>query len=407
MTQATLTKNTRVSTAGLTALLGLLTAFAPFSTDMYLAAFPAMARDLGTDVGRIQLTLSVFFFGLAIGQLAYGPLSDRFGRRRPLLVGLSIYIAASIGLAMVRNIEWFLLLRFVQAIGGCAGMIISRAVIRDLFDLEGSARVLTLMMAVQSIGPVAAPVIGGYLLGLTSWTSIFILLTLFGVGCLAAAFFTLPESLPAENRLRQTTGEIGGVFVHLLRKRDFITPALAGALGGAAIFAFISGSPFVLMDLYGFNETQYGWAFGLFCLGTALMSQSNFLLLRKFSARLVLMIGLSFTAVFGAALAFVVSFDGQADLAVLLALLFLSLWTIPVIAANSTAVAMAFSGSCTGSGSSLIGMLQFSLAGLISSITSLLHDGSAWPMSFMIMVCGLAALAVMAWGRVTKGAASV
>ncbi|UQZ90284.1 Bcr/CflA family drug resistance efflux transporter [Deltaproteobacteria bacterium Smac51] len=402
MNQATCIQAGRVSTAKLTVMLGILTAFAPFSTDMYLAAFPAMAGDMNTEVPRIQLTLSVFFFGLALGQLAYGPLSDRFGRRRPLLAGLIIYTAASAGLIFVRDIEVFLILRFIQAIGGCAGMIISRAVIRDTFDLNSSARVLTMMMAVQSIGPVAAPVIGGYLLALTAWPSIFVLLTCLGAACFIASLFSLPESLPPENRLEQGPKEIAAGFLALFKSNAFIVPALSGGLGGAAIFAFITGSPFVLMALYGLNETQYGWAFGLFCLGTTAFSQSNFILLKKFSARQVLAGALALMSVAAAALSLVIIFQGQPSLAVLLAFLFVALLTIPIICANATAVAMAASGERAGSASSLIGMAQFTLAGLVSSVTSVIHNGTALPMAVVIAVCGLSALLVLGLGNIAR-----
>ena len=395
----TITMDSRqTNIARLTVVLGVLTAFAPFSTDMYLAAFPAMARDMNTDVPHIQMTLSVFFFGLALGQLAYGPLSDRFGRRRPLLAGLLIYSAASVGLALVRDIDMFLTLRFIQAVGGCSGMIISRAVIRDTFDLDASARVLTMMMAVQAIGPVAAPIIGGYLLGLTSWGAIFFLMAVLGLACFAAALLILPESLPLEKRLKQSPKEVLGGFLSLTRNSSFIIPALAGGLGVAAIFAFISGSPFVLMSLYGLNETQYGWAFGLFCLGTTAFSQSNFLLLKKFSALQVLAGSLTIMALAASALCALMALSGLPGLGVLMVFLFLALLPIPVIGANSTAVAMAASGDRAGSASALLGTAQFALAGLVSSITSLIHDGSALPMSLMIAACALAALAVMVLG---------
>jgi DHA1 family bicyclomycin/chloramphenicol resistance-like MFS transporter len=388
----------------LTALLGLLTAFAPLSTDMYLAAFPAMAKDMATSVDRIQMSLSVFFFGLAVGQLAYGPLSDRLGRRRPLLAGLALYTASSVGLAMTSDIAMFLALRFFQAVGGCSGMIIGRAVIRDSFSLTDSAKVFTVMMAVQSLGPVAAPVIGAYVLSVAAWPKVFAVMVFLGLGSLAAAYLELPETLPAQRRLRQSPGQIVALLWGLARKGDFIIPALAGAIGGSAIFAFISGSPFVLMSLHGLTETQYGWTFGLFSLGVGVFSQLNYLLLKKFSARAALGGAVAAMAIMGSALAVSIACLDQTSLYTLMILLFAAILPMPIIYANATALAMASSGKNAGSASSLIGVLQFVMAGAISFLTSFMHDGTALPMALMVAACGIGSLAVMAllsrfWGH--------
>ncbi|MDR1165167.1 MAG: multidrug effflux MFS transporter [Deltaproteobacteria bacterium] len=388
----------RTTTFKLTALLGLLIAFAPFSTDLFLAAFPRMAADMGVAVPQVQLTLSVFFAGLALGQLAYGPLSDRCGRKKPLLAGIFIYILASLGLTFCRDLNLFLLLRFFQAIGGCAGMVIARAVVRDSYDTRGGAKVLTVIMAVQSIGPVAAPVLGAYLISLTHWGFCFAFMTLLGIVCFFLVLFTLRESLPRAKRVKSSFLSVIARGGRLCRDRNFILVAVAGAVGGGSIFSFISGSPHVLMDYYGFTNTQYGWTFGIFSLGVALLSQLNLLFLKRFSARAILVGGLVATFATGGALTLWAQIGGLPPTLPFLALLFFSLVSLPFIVANSVALAMESCGENAGTASSLIGVLQFSAAALVSSLLGVTEGWVALPMAFWIMACGLLPLFLL-WPR--------
>ncbi|MDR2461567.1 MAG: multidrug effflux MFS transporter [Deltaproteobacteria bacterium] len=377
------------SLARLTVLLGFLCAFAPFSTDLYLAAFPAMAKDMDTSVERIQLTLSIFFFGLALGQLAYGPLSDRFGRRVPLMAGLLLYIIVSVLMVFVRDIGLFLLLRFLQALGGCAGMVIGRAVVRDSFDLKGSARVFTIIMAIQAIGPVVAPVLGAYLVSTITWSSCFVFMAILGCFCLLATYFVLEESLPQERRVKKSFWEILKVFLEIISNRNFLFMALAGALAGSSIFAFISGSPAVLMDYYGFTETEYGWAFAIFSLAVAVMAQLNFLLLRKFTARLILTGAIIWMALSSVLLTLLAEIWVLPSALWLIFFLYLILMSLPMVAANSTALAMSYSGKYAGSASSIVGVLQFAAAALISSLMGPSGAIFAFPMSALIAIFSL------------------
>ncbi|MDR2352600.1 MAG: multidrug effflux MFS transporter [Deltaproteobacteria bacterium] len=390
----------RRHTASLSVLLGILVAFAPFSTDMYLAAFPEMALDMGTQIISIQLTLSVFFFGLGIGQLIYGPLSDSFGRRKPLFAGLTLYTLATLAMVYVRDIDMFLCLRFLQAVGGCSGMIICRAVVRDCYDLEGSAKIFTVIMAIQSIGPVVAPVVGAYLIAISNWSSCFIFMTLLGLSCLIFSFFVLKETLPRKQRINLNIKNVFTALWRLCRKRDFILVALAGAFGNASIFSFISASPKVLMGTYGLSVTQYGWTFGLFSLAIALVSQFNFLFLKKFTARMILAAGLFFTFFFGGVTTLFTEIYGLPNAAIILILLFLSLTSLPLIAANYTALAMAESGKTIGSASSLIGILQFLTAGAVAYLVGASEDFVTFPMSFLIMCCGFIGLILVAIGKI-------
>ncbi|QDL91480.1 multidrug effflux MFS transporter [Paroceanicella profunda] len=380
----------------LTVVLGALTAFAPFATDMYLSGFPAIEESFGTGAGEVQFSLSVFFLGVAIGQLIYGPVIDRFGRKLPLCCGVALFSVVSLGLAAAPDIGSFLAGRFLQALGGCAGMIVSRAIIADLFGAQDSARVLSMMMLVQGLGPVLAPIAGGYLLAFAGWRSIFVALALFGAACLVAALRVVPETLPPERRRKAGPGEILRTFRALLTRRALIVPALASALAFGALFSYISGSPFVFIDLHGVDPQVYKWLFGLNALGMILASQVNRLLLRRLRAERIFLGAIGMNILCGLAL---LALSGTAPLAVMMVPLWLCISTIPLIAANGMAIAMSHSGRHGGSASSIIGVLQFGLAALFSALVGILHNDTAFPMSGCILAAGVSAGLVLVIGR--------
>jgi DHA1 family bicyclomycin/chloramphenicol resistance-like MFS transporter len=386
----------RPQTRRLIYLLGLLTAFAPFATDMYLSSFPAIAASLGTSVDRVQYSLSTFIAGMAIGQLAYGPLIDRFGRKTPLLAGIGLYVLASLGLLCCRDIGLFVVLRLMQALGGAAGMIISRAIIRDLFDQRQAAEALSTMMVVQGVGPIAAPIIGSYILELANWRAIFIFLTLFGTACLLWSAHDLPETLPPERRERQSPRAMLATFGQLLARPRFIVPVLSSSCAIACMFAFISGSPFVFINLHHISPQHYSWLFGLNALGMTLASQINRHWLARSTPATLYRQALLLNVCAGAAL-FAVS--GSSATWLLVVPLFCCLATVPAIGANATAIAMSHCGENAGSASALIGVLQFAIAGLVSALIALLHDGTARPMTGMIFACGLCAIAIASAGK--------
>ncbi|CAI9399739.1 Bicyclomycin resistance protein [Pleomorphomonas sp. T1.2MG-36] len=381
----------KLNTLSLTFILAALTAFAPLSTDMYLASFSSLAETFGTDEGRVQLSLSVFFFGLSVGQLIYGPLVDRFGRKPPLIAGLLIFTLASAAIVVAPTVESFIALRLCQALGGCAGMVVSRAIVADLFDERGSARFLSQMMLVQGLAPIVAPLLGGYILAVAPWEAIFVVLTLFGIGCLLAATRGLPETLPPERRHAQGIGGVVRAFGEVFANRSFMAPALSGAFAAACIFAFITGSPFVYMHLHGVGQQHYGWLFGLNACGMIVASQVNRLLLRRFSTRAVMAGALTFNVTMGLVL---VVTAANAPLPLLVALLMLCLSTGPLIGANSTAIAMSHVGAHRGTASSVLGVMQFAVASLASAAVGLLHNGTVYPMVGIILAGGgLASLA--------------
>ena len=243
-------------------ILGALSAFGPLAIDFYLPAFPAMAAAFGTDEKHVQMTLASYFLGLSLGQLAYGPVADRFGRRIPLLVGVTLFTLASLACAFAPSLDGLIAARFVQALGGCAGMVISRAVVSDKCDAVGSAKVFSQLMLVMGLAPILAPMLGGLLVNLHGWQSIFIALTAFSALSALAVALGLPESLPA-NQPRQPLSGALRQYGRLLADKVFLGHALTGGIAIAGMFAYIAGSPFVFIKLYGVPPEHFGWLFGI------------------------------------------------------------------------------------------------------------------------------------------------
>jgi DHA1 family bicyclomycin/chloramphenicol resistance-like MFS transporter len=366
---------------------------------MYLAAMPAMAEDMSASIETVQLTLALFFFGLASGQLLYGPLSDRYGRRTPLFWGLALYVLATAAMVFVRDMGSFLGLRFLQAVGGCSGMIIGRAVVRDSYDLAGATRMFTILMAIQTVGPVAAPVLGAYLTRVFGWGSNFVFMTALGIAAFAAVRLALPETLPPERRVRQGAADSLKAFWTVLKRPGFRRPALAGSCGGAAIFSFISGSSALFMDGYGFTEAQYGWTFAAFSVILGAASQLNLPLLRLFPPETILRTALAWmlTASLSAAACCQLTGLPVSPVAALL-IIVVCLLPVPLTVANSVALAMDECGGLAGSASSVLGVMQFAAAGAVSALLSLVTGHVAFPIVFMILVASSAAVAFLFLG---------
>lgn len=375
-----------ISTLRLMLILSTMTAFGPFAIDMYLASFSDIARDLGTTLAKVQLTLSVFFIGLAAGQLIYGPLTDRYGRRVPLLIGVGMFTLASLVCVFAPNVESLIALRLVEALGGCAGMVIGRAIISDLYSEGEAARVLSSMMAVQSFGPIVSPLLGGLLLLVAGWRIMFVVLTLLGLLCFTLTARWLPETLPREKRTYHPLGEILTTFARLSLRREFIVPALAGSAALSGVFVFITGSPCVFMELHGVNERQFGLLFGLVALGILVGAQLNRILLQHWPPRQVFLWALRVNVLVSLVLLAVAH---HSALWVLIIPLLLCITTVPLIGANSAAMAMSASRRELGSASSIYGLIQFGFASLASSLVSTLHDGTAYPMAIVILGVGL------------------
>jgi MFS transporter, DHA1 family, multidrug resistance protein len=374
-------------------VLGALSAFGSLSIDMYLPSFRAISVDLSASEAQVQLTLAVFFGGLGLGQTLYGPISDRYGRMRPLCFGLSLYVIASAACALAGTVEHLVAWRFVQSIGGCAGIVIARAFVRDRFDERESARVFSLLMLVMGLPPVLAPLVGGQILVLFGWRAVFWTLAAYGLVCLAAALLVLRESLPLERRARGGLGQALRVYARLLRDRGFMRYNLSSALGISGMFAYIFGSPFVFMQIYGVRPDRYGWLFGLNALGLITASQVNHLILRGIAGARILSRALVVTSLAGV-FVLAAAWTGAGGLPGLLLPLFVYVSSLGFVLPNVIAAALAAQGRNAGSAAALLGAVQFGAGAAVGMLLGLLGNGTAVPMAGLIAACGLSALAV-------------
>ncbi|MGO0631790.1 multidrug effflux MFS transporter [Pseudomonas sp. SAR267] len=373
-------------------ILGALSAFGPLAIDFYLPAFPAMAQAFATDEKHVQATLAAYFLGLSIGQLAYGPVADRFGRRKPLLFGVALFTLASLACAYAPNLDTLIVARFVQALGGCAGMVLSRAIVSDKCDPVASAKVFSQLMLVMGLAPILAPMLGGVLVNLAGWQSIFLALSLFSAASLLAVSLGLPESLPASMPRQPLSGALRQ-YLRLLTDRVFIGHALTGGIAIAGMFAYIAGSPFVFIKLYGVPAEHYGWLFGTNAAGFILVAQVNARLLAKRGPAFLLVRAVWLYLAAGLVLLGVAALR-PAQLWPLLVPLFVCIASLGCIIPNASACAMSGQGARAGSASALMGCLQFSVAAAAASLVGVLHDGSAVPMTLVISLCGALVVSV-------------
>jgi DHA1 family bicyclomycin/chloramphenicol resistance-like MFS transporter len=378
-------------------ILGALSAFGPLAIDFYLPAFPAMALAFGTDENHVQMTLAAYFLGLSIGQLAYGPVADRFGRRIPLLIGVGLFTVASVACAYAPNLEWLIGARFVQALGGCAGMVISRAVVSDKCDAVGSAKVFSQLMLVMGLAPILAPLLGGLLVNTAGWQSIFLALTGFSALAGLAVATGLPESMPAHMPRQPLSGALRQ-YGRLLADRVFLGHALTGGIAIAGMFAYIAGSPFIIIKLYGVAAEHFGWLFGINAAGFILVAQVNARLLAKRGPMFLLARAVWVYLAAGLTLLAVSSLH-PAQLWPLLIPLFVCIASLGCISPNAAALAMNGQGARAGSASALLGCLQFSVAAGASALVGVLHDGSAVPMAMVISLCGILVVGVAIFTR--------
>ncbi|TDF79682.1 multidrug effflux MFS transporter [Pseudomonas sp. H9] len=373
-------------------ILGALSAFGPLAIDFYLPGFPAMALAFGTDEKHIQTTLAAYFLGLSVGQLAYGPVADRFGRRIPLLFGVCLFTLASLACAFAPNLDTLIAARFVQALGGCAGMVLSRAIVSDKCDAIASAKVFSQLVLVMGLAPILAPMLGGVLVNVYGWQSIFVALTLFSAACTLAVAIGLPESLPASQPRQPLSGALRQ-YGRLLKDRVFMGHAMTGGIAIAGMFSYIAGSPFVFIKLYGVPPEHYGWLFGSNAAGFILVAQVNARLLAKRGPSFLLARAVWVYLVAGLTL-LAISALQPAKLWPLLIPLFICIASLGCIIPNASACAMNGQGARAGSASALLGCVQFSVAAGAAALVGVLHDGSAVPMALVISVCGLTAVAM-------------
>ena len=380
----------RPVTKNLPSLLGFLIAIGPVSTDMYLPAFPAIAHDLGAAAAP-QYSLAAYFTGLAIGQMTVGALSDRLGRRTPLLAGLLLYTLGTIGCLVSWNMESLVVFRFISALGAAAGTILPRAMVRDLADGPAAAKLLSRLMLVMGVAPITAPMLGALVVSLMSWRMIFGFCALYGVAALALTWVYLPDTLPLARRTRLGVGAVLLRYAQILRERGFLSHAGIGAFTAATLFAYLAGTPQIFINLYHWNAAGYALLFGINSMAYIGFSQLNPGLVTRYGiARIIKFATLSLAA--ACLLLGLLALHPLGALPLAAALLLCEAG-FGLLTPNALVGAMSRHQAHAGSASALFGTLQYGGGALAGLAVGVLANGTAMPMAFVMLACAIAALA--------------
>lgn len=384
------------------AILSALMGFASISTDFYLPAMPQMAESLGANAGSVDFTISGFLIGFSLGQLFWGAVSDKYGRRMPVAIGLVLFVIGSAGCAMAQSIEAIIIWRIVQALGACAGVVLSRAMVRDLYHGPRAAQMLSTLIAVMAIAPLLGPIVGGQIAAIAGWRSIFWLLVLVGLMTLAA-LFTLPETLPAERR--QTAPLLGAFrrYGMLLNERRILGYAGAGAFFYAGMYAYIAGTPFAFITFYQVPAQYYGLLFGSGIVGIVITNLLNARLVHRFGMNRILICGTLVAFISGATLA-ASAWTGIGGLWGLFIPLLVFVSMTGLIVANSIAGALSDYPEQAGSVSALVGAIQYGSGIAGSGLVGAMADGTPWPMAWVIaaMSIGSALCALLITARAVR-----
>ncbi|MDR6967359.1 DHA1 family bicyclomycin/chloramphenicol resistance-like MFS transporter [Flavobacterium arsenatis] len=379
-------------------VLGSLTAIGPFSIDMYLPGFSAIAKDLNTTVNNVSLSLSSYFIGISAGQLLYGPLLDRFGRKKPLYIGLLVYIIASLCCVFVTDIDSFIVLRFIQAVGSCAASVAAMTMVRDLFPVKETPKVFAKLMLVLGLSPMLAPTIGGYVTADFGWHAVFIILTLMGVAILAAVKFALPSNYKPDTSISLKPKPIISNFLMVLKEPQFYTYAFTGAVAFAGLFTYVAGSPMIFMDIYKVDGKTYGWIFALLSVSFIGSSQLNSILLRKYTSEQLVRVALisqSIISVF-----FLVGVMNDVfNLYGIIAMFFLFLSCLGLASPNTAGLSLAPFAKNAGSASALMGAVQMILGSVASVAVGLFVKDSMTPITVILLASSTLALLILTVGK--------
>ncbi|MFL5788897.1 MAG: multidrug effflux MFS transporter [Flavisolibacter sp.] len=379
-------------------ILGLLTAIGPLSIDMYLPAFPAIAKNLNTSVSKVMLSLSSFFIGISAGQLIYGPLLERFGRKKPLYAGLIIYFLASLGCAFASSVNALILFRLLQALGGCAGMVAARAIVRDIFEVKENAKIFSLLMLVVAVSPIIAPTLGGYVTSILGWRYVFGILILVNFLIITGVYFLLPESKRPDPGFSLKAPAIVKNFITIIKHPQFYTFTFTGAIAYAGLCAYVSGSPYVFMEIFKVNEKQFGWIFALIAVGIIGASQINNIALKYYSSIQIIKMASFSQSCIGILLGFL-SLMHLNELFISIFLIFLFMGCQGFIFPNASALSLASFGHNAGSASALMGAIQMCIGAGASALVSILQNHTALPMAGVMAFSSVTAFIVFSLGR--------
>ncbi len=381
-------------------ILGSLTALGPFSIDMYLPGFEGIAKDLNTSVANVAMTLSSYFIGISAGQLLYGPLLDRFGRKKPLFVGLFVYILASLGCYFVTDIDTFIGLRFIQAVGSCAATVASVSMVRDLFPVKDIPKVFSLLMLVVGISPMLAPTVGGYVTVAYGWHMVFFILMCIGILILLAAKFGLPNTHKPDPSISLKPKPILINFMSVLKEPQFFTYAFTGAIAFSGLFTYVAASPILFMDIYKVEAKTYGWIFAFMSLSFIISSQLNTLFLRKFTSQQMIY-GALVTQSIIVITFLITSINNLLGLYQTIAMLFLFLSCLGISNPNTAGLTLAPFKRNAGSASALMGAIQLGLGALASFAVGVFVKDSMVPMVVIMTVSTISAFIVLNIGKRT------
>ena len=380
-------------------ILGVITAFAPLSIDLYLPALPQISAALGISSMLAQQSLSLFFVGLATGQMFYGPMADRYGRRGPLAAGILLYLAATVVCALAPNIETLLVGRLLQGFGAAAGPVIARAIVRDMFAGRQAAQVMSFVILVMTAAPLVAPIIGGWVTTWLGWRANFWVLGLFGIICLLLVIFNIPETHPQRARPTHSLRQLFSGYRPVLKDPASLPLLGAGGMAFAALFAYVAGSPFIYTEVFGVSEKAFGYFFGLNVIGLILGNLLNSQLVMHYGARRLIQIGVGILTG-GSAIMLVLVLSGVNHQWVLTPFLFITLGTIGVIAGNTVSRLLEGHPQSAGAASALFGLAQFGLGAMSALTIGLLPFEPL--LSMTIVMFGSGALAVFSISRLKR-----
>ena len=379
-------------------ILGLLSAIGPLSIDMYLPAFPDIAKGLHTSVSSVMLSLSSFFIGISVGQLIYGPLLERFGRKKPLYFGLVLYALSSLACAIALSVDTLIIFRLFQALGGCVGMVAARAMVRDLFELKDNAKVFSTLMLVVAVSPIIAPTLGGYITLLFGWRYIFGALVVVIVLIIGGIYFLLPESKQPDPNFSLRPKAILKGYSTVIKNSQFAIYTFTSAVAYSGLYAYISGSPYVFMVLFKVSENYYSWIFATIAIGLIGSSQFNTFILRWFSSEKIIQWALLIQNIVAVVL-LAITLLGWVNLYSTIILVFFFMCCQGFLFPNATALSMAPFSSNAGSASALMGFIQMSIGAFMSAMVSFLQNETALPMIGIMAFCSLFASVLFYFGR--------
>jgi MFS transporter, DHA1 family, multidrug resistance protein len=379
-------------------ILGSMTALGPFSIDMYLPGFSEIAKDLNTSVTNVSMSLSSYFIGISAGQLLYGPLLDRFGRKKPLFVGLLVYILASLGCVFVTDINMFIGLRFIQAVGSCAATVASIAMVRDLFPVKEIPNVLSKLMLVVGLSPMLAPTIGGYVSSYWSWHAVFLILMFMGIFVLITSQLGLPKTHEPDLSISLRPKPIINNFISIIKVPQFYTYTLVGSIAFSGLFTYVAASPILFMDILKVDATVYGWIFAFMSMSFIGSSQLNSLMLRRFSSEQM---------IFGALIAqitisiifLILAINGILGLYGTMSMLFLFLACLGISNPNTAGLTLAPFSKNTGSASALMGAIQLGFGALASFAVGIFVKDSMIPMVVIMTCTTVVAFVILIFGK--------